>query len=193
MTEGACAVVALSSLTSVEGVTVAAGACLVSVCGALTLGGGGMLLGSPGDPGWDLLEADNYTAAGNEVTYTPTATAVGSDSATLNNLRNLRNTGMHDVIAHGTRDGFTSLDGVKTNGGQLVDAVRANPSYIEGTPCRLMVCHSAVSGVGQQFADEMGVPVLAPTDRVGTSSILGPGQDPIIENAGEWAWLYPRQ
>jgi RHS repeat-associated protein len=47
-TDGACALVGLSSLTSVEGATVAAGACAETICGGLTLGGAGILFGAPG-------------------------------------------------------------------------------------------------------------------------------------------------
>ena len=84
------------------------------------------------------------------------------------------------------------LDGVETNGGQLVDAVRSNPSYEDGMACRLLVCHSAASGVAQQFADEMGVPVLAPTDQVGTIPALGTGQTPLINNGGTWELFMPQ-
>ena len=136
--------------------------------------------------------AHNYTAGGHSVSYTETATAVGSDSRTLRNLANVRNDGMHDVVAHGTRDGYVDLDGEITNGGQLVDAIRANPNYQEGQACRLIVCHSGVSGVGQQVADELNVPVLAPTDRVGTNPLRGPGQNPLVDNGGGWVTLRPR-
>lgn len=136
--------------------------------------------------------AENGTAGGHPVRYTETATAVGSDPRTLRNLANVRNDGMHDVVAHGTADGYISLDDEITNGGQLVDAIRANPHYQEGQACRLLVCHSGVSGVGQQVADELNVPVLAPTDRVGTSPLLGPGQEPLVDNGGGWVVLHPR-
>jgi hypothetical protein len=136
--------------------------------------------------------ADNYTPGGHAVTHGPTGTAVGSDTQTMNNFNNVANEGLHDVVAHGTRDGYVSLDGELTNGGQLVEAIRSNPNYLEGQACRLMVCHSGVSGVGQQVADELGVPVLAPSDRVGTIPALGPGQTPIIDNEGFWQWLYPQ-
>lgn len=45
--------------------------------------------------------------------------------------------------------------------------------------------------VGQQVANELGVSVLAPTDRVGIISALGPGQTPIIDNGGSWLRLHP--
>ncbi|MEW1552198.1 ricin-type beta-trefoil lectin domain protein, partial [Streptomyces tsukubensis] len=137
--------------------------------------------------------ADNYTPGGHAIRHGETATAVGSDPRTINNFNNVLNeAGMHDIVAHGTRDGFIRLDGELTNGGQLVEAVRSNPNYREGQACRLIVCHSGVSGVAQQVADELGVPVLAPTDRVGTDSALGPGQVPQIDGGGVWKLIRPR-
>lgn len=75
----------------------------------------------------------------------------------------------------------------------MVDAIRANPNYRESQPCRLMVCHSGVSGVGQQVADELNVSVLAPTEKVGTVPAYGQGQDPVIDKGGTWVILTPRK
>lgn len=52
-TDGACAIVVATSLTSAEGATVAAGACLSSACGVLLGAGAFGLFGSPGDPSLD--------------------------------------------------------------------------------------------------------------------------------------------
>jgi len=159
-----------------------------------------------GGEGTDFMDADNYTATGHEVTYTKTATALGSDERTMSNLQNVAPMeGVHDVIAHGTEDGFMSLrnntvgpsgnpehDGQKVNAGQIVDTVRANPNYVRGTPLRMMVCHSGVSGAAQQVADEMGVPVSAPKGLVGTNRALGPGQEPLVQNNAGWIWVYPK-
>jgi hypothetical protein len=170
---------------------------------APTLTGSGAV--PAGGEGTDFMDADNYTATGHEVTYTKTATALGSDERTMSNLRNVASMeGVHDVIAHGTKDGFISLrndtapsgnpeyDGEKVNAGQIVDAVRSNPNYAEGTPLRMMVCHSGVSGAAQQVADEMGVPVLAPNGLVGTNRVLGPGQEPLVQNNAGWTWVLPK-
>ncbi|GAB1695070.1 LamG-like jellyroll fold domain-containing protein [Krasilnikovia sp. M28-CT-15] len=161
---------------------------------ALKRKGGGARPSASSRPSMDYMDGPhNLTAAGHPVTYSRTATAVGSDPRTMRNFQNVRNTGMHDVVAHGTSDGYVDLNGEITNGGQLVDAIRANPHYREGQACRLMVCHSGVSGVGQQVADELNVPVLAPTDRVGTNPLLGRGQDPVVDNGGDWVTLHPRR
>ncbi|MEW2505948.1 polymorphic toxin-type HINT domain-containing protein [Amycolatopsis sp. NPDC047767] len=135
---------------------------------------------------------DNYTAGGHAVRYSLTATVVGSDAKTIRNFNNVLNDGMHDVIAHGKRNGLIEIDGEEVNGGQLVDAIRANPGYVEGQPCRLIVCHSGVSGVGQQLSDELGVPVLGPNARVGTDRDLGPGQVPTVYGDAGWTQFYSR-
>ncbi|WP_326837413.1 hypothetical protein VSH64_21390 [Amycolatopsis rhabdoformis] len=122
----------------------------------------------------------------------PTATADGSDPATIRNFNNVLNQGMHDVIAHGTRDGFIEIDGETVNGGQLADALRANPDYQEGQPCCLVVCHTGVSGVGRRLSDELGVPVIAPNERVGTDWELGPGQESTVFGEAGRMQLYPR-
>jgi hypothetical protein len=56
-----------------------------------------------------------------------------------------------------------------------------------------MVCHSGAdsSGIAQQIANEMGVTVRAPTDRVGTNPLLGPGQIPQIDKGGYWRTFLP--
>ncbi|MFF0146900.1 RHS repeat-associated core domain-containing protein [Amycolatopsis sulphurea] len=142
--------------------------------------------------GFDAGPADNYTAAGHGVRYGAGKTAVGSDRATMNNFANVRNIGMHDVFGHGTRNGFSRFDGETTNAGQFVDAIRANPSYQSGQSCRLIVCHSGVSGVGQQVSDELGVPVLAPNGRVGISKVSEAGVEPQVQYNAGWTWIFPK-
>ncbi len=68
----------------------------------------------------------------------------------MRNFRNVLNQGEHDVVAHGSRDGFLETPNGPVNGGQFVDAVRNNPNY-NGGPLRLMVCHSGAdsSGIAQ--------------------------------------------
>ncbi|MEW1611591.1 MULTISPECIES: putative T7SS-secreted protein [unclassified Streptomyces] len=135
---------------------------------------------------------DNAIPAGQPVTHGPTGTLIGSDGSSLRNFENVLNEGEHDVVAHGSRDGFLEMPGGNVNGGQIVDAVTNNPNY-GGGPLRLMVCHSGAdsSGIAQQIANELGTTVRAPTERVGTSPILGTGQVPRIDNDGYWRIFLP--
>ncbi|MGW2558204.1 putative T7SS-secreted protein [Streptomyces sp. NPDC001514] len=136
--------------------------------------------------------ADNAIPSGEPVTHGPTATLIGSDGPSLRNFQNVLNTGEHDVVAHGSRDGFLEMPGGNVNGGQIVDAVTNNPSY-NGGPLRLLVCHSGsdTSGIAQQIANELGTTVRAPTDLVGTNPVLGRGQVPQIANDGYWRIFLP--
>ncbi|MFF6785619.1 putative T7SS-secreted protein [Streptomyces sp. NPDC012510] len=142
-------------------------------------------------PGADYME-DSGIPAGAPVTHGPTGTLIGDDGASARNFQNVLNAGEHDVVAHGSRDGFLEFPDGNVNGGQLVDAVTNNPHY-NGGPLRLMVCHSGAdsSGIAQQIADELGVTVRAPTDKVGTNPVLGPGQVPQIANDGYWRIFLP--
>ncbi|MCX4664857.1 putative T7SS-secreted protein [Streptomyces uncialis] len=139
----------------------------------------------------DYME-DSGIPSGAPVTHGPTGTLVGDDGSSMRNFRNVQNAGEHDVVAHGTPDGFLGLPGGNVNGGQLADAVMNNPHY-NGGPLRLMVCHSGAdgSGIAQQLANELGVTVRAPTDMVGTNPVLGPGQAPQIANNGNWRVFLP--
>ncbi|WP_226961992.1 MULTISPECIES: RHS repeat-associated core domain-containing protein [Streptomyces] len=136
--------------------------------------------------------ADNAIPAGNPVTHGPNGTLIGNDPASVRNFQNVRNEGRHDVVAHGSRDGFLAMPEGNVNGGQISDAIRNNPNY-DGGDLRLMVCHSGsdTSGIAQDLANELGVTVKAPTDMVGTQPALGPGQTPRIANNGSWRIFLP--
>ncbi|UIX31629.1 DUF6531 domain-containing protein [Streptomyces sp. GQFP] len=136
------------------------------------------------------MAANSHTAAGSAIRWTKTSTAMGSDDATLSVEELIKNSGHHDVIVHGTKDGYIGVDVHKTNAGQISEAVTANPNYAGGC-LRLLVCHSGVSGVGQQVADAMNVPVWAPTTRVGVMRGKGPGQEPILDVGGYWRLFLP--
>ncbi|MGJ7416458.1 putative T7SS-secreted protein [Streptomyces cinereoruber] len=144
-----------------------------------------------GRDGMDYM-SDNAIPSGAPVTHGPTGTLVGEDGPSVRNFRNVLNEGQHDVVAHGSRDGFLEMPDGPVNGGQLVDAIRNNPNY-DGGPLRLMVCHSGAdeSRIAQRIANEMGVTVKAPTDRVGTNPLLGTGQVPLIDNGGYWRTFLP--
>lgn len=139
----------------------------------------------------DYME-DNAIPAGDPVTHGPTATLIGSDGPSVRNFQNVLNAGEHDVVAHGSRDGFLEMADGNVNAGQIVDAVRNNPNY-NGGPLRLMVCHSGsdTAWTAQRIANELGTTVRAPTDRAGTNSLLGPGQVPQVDNGGYWRVFLP--
>ncbi|GGW58609.1 putative T7SS-secreted protein [Streptomyces xantholiticus] len=146
---------------------------------------------SPCPGSMDYME-HNAIPAGDPVTHGPTGTLIGTDGASRRNFENVLNAGEHDVVAHGSRDGFLETPSGNVNGGQIVDAVTNNPHY-NGGPLRLMVCHSGSldSGIAQQIANEMGTTVRAPTDKVGTNPLLGTGQTPQIANDGYWRIFLP--
>ncbi|MEU9407858.1 RHS repeat-associated core domain-containing protein [Streptomyces sp. NPDC048281] len=133
--------------------------------------------------------ADNYTPGGGAIRHTHTSTSIGSDSATMSVREHAKNAGHHDVIVHGSTRGVLGVDGQDTNPLQIVEAVRGNPHY-EGGCVRLLVCHSGVSGVGQDVANGLGVPVWAPTTKVGVMPSLG-SQEPFLEPGGTWRMFLP--
>lgn len=136
--------------------------------------------------------ADNRIPSGAPVTHGQTGTLIGEDGISQRNFNNVLNENEHDVVAHGSKDGFLELPGGNVNGGQIVDAVTNNPHY-NGGPIRLMVCHSGAdtSVIAQQVANELGVTVRAPTNKVGTSPVLGVGQVPQIADSGYWRVFLP--
>jgi hypothetical protein len=116
-------------------------------------------------------------------------------------------TGFHDVVVHGERNGLfrpglVGADGAGhsanfTHPNQIADAVRANPHY-DGGPVRLISCYTGavdpragVPPAAQQVADALGVPVMAPTDAVGVRLRGGYDQVPQIRDDGTWETFYP--
>jgi RHS repeat-associated protein len=136
------------------------------------------------------MAADSHTAAGGEINWGTTSTSIGSDESTRTVGSLTANAGQHDVIVHGTQSGYIVVDGRLTNPGQIVEAVTSNPNYA-GECLRLLVCHSGASGVGQDVADGMKVPVWAPTTKVGVLRQLGPGQEAMLEPGGYWRLFLP--
>lgn len=151
---------------------------------------------------------DYELVSGDPVYYGKNTTTVGYDNATLNNLERVRRIpGVHDVIVHGTDRGVfaagrlnaagKNLTDFEVNPHHIVDAIRSNPEYRSGQPVRLVSCHSGADArppeipLAQTVADELGVPVTAPTDKVGTSPDLGLNQTPTIGNNGYWRTYLP--
>ncbi|MFI6769466.1 WXG100 family type VII secretion target [Streptomyces sp. NPDC050355] len=153
-------------------------------------------------------EGDAHLAAGDPVYYRPGSTGIGYDSATLKNLDWVKpKDGFHDVVIHGNDRGFfepgrvnahgNGFSGGNTHPAQIAEAIRNNPSY-DGGPVRLVSCHSGTAGEGvsvapgaQQVANELGVPVMAPTNKVGVMRGAGAGQEPIIFGDGYWRTFLP--
>ncbi|MFE9787959.1 hypothetical protein ACFYO7_21525 [Nocardia salmonicida] len=134
---------------------------------------------------------DTQLPNGQGVVHHPTGTAIGEDARTHRVSENVRNDGSHDVVVHGRRDGsVTPSNGDPVHPRDIVDAIRSNPNYVPGTPIRLLSCHAGNSkGWAQYIADQLGVDVTAPTDRVGVRR--EPGSDPVIDRGGEWRTFSP--
>ncbi|MFC9474166.1 hypothetical protein ACFTS5_18465 [Nocardia sp. NPDC056952] len=134
---------------------------------------------------------DTQLPNGQGVVHHPTGTAIGEDARTHRVSENVRNDGSHDVVVHGRRDGsVTPSNGDPVHPRDIVDAIRNNPNYVPGTPIRLLSCHAGNSkGWAQYIADQLGVDVTAPTDRVGVRR--EPGSDPVIDRGGQWRTFSP--
>ncbi|WP_375430357.1 RHS repeat-associated core domain-containing protein [uncultured Friedmanniella sp.] len=105
---------------------------------------------TPDVPTSASAQMDSFLDNGATVHHSPTATAIGDDENTLTNLaRSQGHGGGHDVILHGTPDGEPWINGMVTHPNQIADAVRANPSYSEGQPINLVMCHGARSTAGE--------------------------------------------
>ncbi|MCX4747620.1 hypothetical protein OG455_19210 [Kitasatospora sp. NBC_01287] len=154
------------------------------------------------------IPGDGALPTGDPVYYRPGSTAVGYDSSTVSNFDNVApKPGYHDVVIHGNNQGYfepgrinaagKGFSGGDTHPGHIADAIRNSP-YYEGGPIRLVSCHSGTVGDGiaevpaaQTLANELGVPVMAPTNKVGTVPALGAGQEPQIFGEGYWRTFLP--
>ncbi|MET7315480.1 hypothetical protein ABZX83_08755 [Streptomyces thermoviolaceus] len=151
---------------------------------------------------------DVVLATGDHVYHQPHLTTIGYDSMTqLNREFTARRDGYHDVIVHGNDKGFF-MPGRKNAAGvdfppgevhpsHIIEAIRNNPSY-GGEPIRLISCHTgrvrdgiADVPAAQQLANELGVPVMAPTDEVGIYPSRPKGQEPEVQNGGYWRIFLP--
>ncbi len=160
------------------------------------------------DPAPPKTPGDGTLPSGDPVYYGSGSTAIGYDSKTLHNFQFVKpEPGYHDVVIHGNPEGYfepgrvnaygRDFSGGDTHPSQIADAIRGNPSY-KGEPVRLVSCHTGtvVSNsveipAAQQVANRLGVPVLAPTDRVGVSSKVSVLETPTIDRGGRWRLFLP--
>ena len=151
---------------------------------------------------------DAALPSGDPVYYQSGSTAIGYDAATMSNFESVAPiAGYHDVVIHGNRQGYfepgrVNRAGIGFSGGDthpthIVEAIRNNPSYTGG-PVRLISCHSGTVAPeagelppAQLVANQLGVPVRAPTNKVGVRTGRGPGQTPQIFGGGYWRTFLP--
>ncbi|MDI3419941.1 RHS repeat-associated core domain-containing protein [Streptomyces sp. B-S-A12] len=100
---------------------------------------------------------DSFLANGADVRHTETATAIGSDVNTLENLGRSTGAAGHDVIVPGDDLGNFRVDGMITHPQQIADAVLENPHY-RGGPIQLVTCHGA-NGAARELGEILGVEV----------------------------------
>jgi hypothetical protein len=131
--------------------------------------------------------ADDVFKNGLPTIYKATQTVIGRDRATSDNAATLVNEGLHDVIVHGGRDGMAIVEEVSVNPGHIVDLIRNNPGYTAGQGCRLLVCHAGASGLAQDVANGLGVPVRGATNVV--RAIVGGGTE--VGHGGYWRTFLP--
>ncbi|MFF9757280.1 hypothetical protein ACF1FC_31700 [Streptomyces sp. NPDC014344] len=98
--------------------------------------------------------AASFTWAGGSVRYTRTATAIGDDANTIQNLLRSKGNYGHDVIVHGNEQGEFIVDGKITHPQQIADLVRENP-YYDGGPIQLVTCHGACKAA-DELSDALG-------------------------------------
>ncbi|MFF0500924.1 ADP-ribosyltransferase [Nocardia aobensis] len=120
-------------------------------------------------------------------------TAIGDDPQTRRVYENLRTEGEHDVIVHGNRFGRpTPGNEGETDPHHVAEAIRNNPDYRPGTPVRLVACHAGNDiGWAQRLADELGVPVRAPSDTVGVRR--APDSPAVVHDGGHWVTFHPSE
>ncbi|MFI1004991.1 hypothetical protein ACH4RD_34505, partial [Streptomyces galbus] len=150
--------------------------------------------------------------SGDHVYFREGSTAIGYDRSTMVNFDQVKPMdGYHDVVVHGNRQGYfepgrrnaagVDFPAPDTHPSHIAEAIRNNPNY-DGGPIRLISCHSgavptdaAGNPVGlsaaQAVANELGVPVKAPTDKVGTDRFAGPQQTPKVYSDGYWRTFLP--
>ena len=159
---------------------------------------------------------DSFTESGATVRHGANSTAIGDDGNTIRNYENATDTGNgHNVIVHGymnDEDGLGNqyrpdvpyANDIPISNAQIAQSVRSNPNYVEGTPICYASCWSGTTGSAQNLANELGVPVYAPTRPVAwdkkTNSWFQQSNEPNIrfnpnypEVEPKWEMFYPNK
>lgn len=95
------------------------------------------------------------------------STVLGADAATaLNASRIIPEVGVHQVLLHGTGDGFI-VNGAFTSAKELARTMLQS-GFQRGTPVRLISCHTGVFGEGAayQLSRYLRSSVMAPTNKI---------------------------
>lgn len=106
----------------------------------------------------------------------------GADAATtINASRLINEEGVHQILLHGTPDGFY-IDGTFTTAKELARGL-LNNGFQKGTPIRLISCNTGIFGDGAayQLSRYLKSPVTAPTNLVrvledGSYQVFGGGR-----------------
>ena len=110
--------------------------------------------------------------------------------------------GVHTIDMHGSPDGVR-IGGELLGVEHLAALIRADPNW-NGQPIRLLACRTGAdpNGFAQQLADQLGVPVTAPTEYVGVADdgtvfvtsrdVDASGMPPISPPTGEMRTFTPR-
>ena len=101
--------------------------------------------------------------------------------------------GMHDIVVHGSPDGFARDSAFRQ---PVSPATLAEEAALAGRvdePVRLVSCEAACGPAAQELADALGAPVLAADDLVWItqSGNVVAGPKPNIPT-GNWTWFMPQ-
>jgi hypothetical protein len=116
------------------------------------------------------------------------STVIGSDAATTANAsRMVPEKGIHQVLVHGTPDGFI-INGSLTSPKELARQLLTLGGYQRGTTIRLISCETGafIDGAAYQLSRYVRAPVIAPTGRVAVTQ----GGGYIIEGAGKFKTFF---
>ncbi|MER7133672.1 hypothetical protein [Streptosporangium saharense] len=160
------------------------------------------------EPALPRVPGDGELPSGDPVYYRPGSTAIGYDSSTMRNFDFvLPKPGYHDVVSHGNAHGYfepgrvnahgTDFSNEEVNPSHIAEAIRDSP-YYRGGPIRLISCHTGTVAsnsveipAAQQVANKLGVPVLAPTSRVGVRKMARTPEEPKVDGDGYWRLFLP--